>query len=184
MKRELKGVDGSALAYYYFSYQSGPSGNIASCLRSLIAQFSGLERRIPVAVLKLFKQYSTENKQPDPFSLVDVLLSLIRRQRHTFVVIDAIDEAANTAEILEIVSLLVERKLDNLHLLVSSRLEITIKEKLESLPTLTVSMEERATDEKFLYIQKCIQENPSMRRWEESLKREIEVSLMRGTGSK
>ena len=179
IRRRLEATDGDALAYFFFNSTRGKSENIEAGLRSLIAQLCERERNLPVIVQKLFAQGSIEDKTPDSSTLVDVLVSLIKRQHQTFVIVDALDEAADTAGAVEIIRYLVEMKLENLHLLISSRLQVNIKEKLEAFVTCTVSMEDHAVDDLSLYIQKCLQGDARMKHWEDDLKREIEVSLIR-----
>ena len=132
-----------------------------------------------MVVETLFSNYAKQTKPPDSFALVDVLISLIKRYQNVFVMIDAIDEATNTEEILESICLLANKKLDNLHVLFSSRLTNNIRETIQPYATFTVSTEGRARDDIVLYIQQRLQDDPKMRRWEDSLKSQIEVSLMR-----
>ena len=184
LKHELGGADSSALAYFYFSFKSSYSSNVANCLRSLISQLSRLERRIPVAVLKLFQQFRTTNGQPDHFSLLEVLLSLIKRHHRTYIIIDALDEAANGKDMVEALSHFMGRKPSGLHLLISSRLDIAIKEALSPLMPMIVSTSERSQEESLLHIQQRIQEDPRMKHWEESLKREFADALVQRSESK
>ena len=179
IRRRLETADSDALACYFFKSGLGNSVEPAAFLRSLIAQLCKRERTLPVIVQKLFSQYSTGDKQPDSFFLADVLISLIRRYRQTFILIDALDEASDIEGALEIIRYLVETKLANLHLLVSSRLQINIKEKLEAFITSTLSMEDHAVDDLSFHIQKRFQEDPRLKSWDDPLKRKIEVSLIR-----
>jgi ankyrin repeat domain-containing protein 50 len=177
VKRNCEATDG--LAYFYFNFRHGNPGDSATCLRSLIAQLSKSGGDLPVVVQKLYTRHLVEDQLPDRFALVEVLLSLIRRQRNTFIVVDALDEAVGKEEFLEILSIIAKQNLENLHLLVSSRVDIAIKECLDPIATATVPIENNPLEGDItLHIQWFLQNDPKMRKWEDSLKRDIEISLV------
>lgn len=177
LKHNCGEADG--LAYFYFNFRKGTPGDSQTCLRSLIAQLSQRGGDVPVVVWKLFERHLVDDELFDIFELVEVLLSLTRRQRRTFVIVEALDEASGRADMLSILKIMIEKKLENLHLLVSSRLELDIKECLEPIITASIGLGgQTLNDDVSYYIQRRIQDDPKMRKWEESLKREVETSLV------
>jgi len=183
LKRTVQESSCDALAYYYFTHSTEDLGSATSCLRSLIGQICELESNLPVVAQKLFKEYCGESEPPDIFALIDVLFSLVRRLNHAFIIIDALDEAIDTRQMLEAVCILAGKQLDNLHLLVSSRIQMVINERLEPLAT-SVNIAGGFPPERSFYIQRRLQEDPKMRHWEDPIKREIEVRLVRKADSR
>ena len=118
----------------------------------------------------------------DSLELAEVLISLIRRrEQETFIIIDALDEASERQDTLSMLQIIIGKKLDNLHLMVFSRLKLEIRQCLEPFVTNSISIWGEGLDGDIsLYIQRRIQEDPIMRRWEEPLKREVDISLVRG----
>ena len=122
----------------------------------------------------------------DSLELAEVLISLIRRrEQETFIIIDALDEAPERQDTLSMLEIIVGKKLDNLHLMVFSRLELEIRQCFEPLVTNSISIRGEGLDGDIsLYIQRRIQEDPIMRRWEDPLKREVDASLVRGANGR
>lgn len=177
IKRSCPDRDG--LAYFYFSFRDARATDISSCLRSLILQLSNGEGNFPVAVLNLFRRYVARERSPDRFELLEVLTSLCRRKRNTFLIIEALDEALDKQEVLEMFSMLAERKLGNLRLLVSSRLEKGIEEVFDRIATAKVHMAGEVLDPGVsLYVQQYLEDHPKTRNWSRTLKNRVERLLV------
>lgn len=172
--------DSEGLGYFYFSFRDAKATDISSCLRSLILQLSGEEGNLPVAVQNIFNRYMAREQSPDRYELLEVLASLCRRKRNTFLIIEALDEVSDKQEGLEIISMLAEKKLANLHLLVSSRLERKIEEVFERIATARVHMAGDVLDPGVsLYVQQYIEDHPKTRSWSRTLKSHVESTLVR-----
>ena len=168
-----------SVAYFYFSFRNGIPADSSACLRSLILQLSDNKAEFPVAVQNLY-DHSVDKEEPlNTYDLLEVLLSLSERQRRTFIVLDALDEAADKAHVLEILSLVAERKLETLHVLVSSRLELEIKRAIDPIATDSVHM---AGPDLYrditLYVQQYLEDHPRTRKLSGPLKRQIEDWLV------
>ena len=122
----------------------------------------------------------------DSLELAEVLISLSkRREQETFIIIDALDEAPERQDTLSMLEIIIGKKLDNLHLMIFSRLELKIRQCFEPLITNSISIRGEGLDGDIsLYIQRRIQEDPIMRRWEEPLKRKVDTSLVRGANGR
>ena len=171
--------DSDGLAYFYFSFRNAKATDASSCLRSLILQLSGEEVNLPVAVQNVFNRYVDKEQSPDRYELLELLTSLCRRKRNTFLIIEALDEASDKQEVLEIISMLAERKLANLHLLVSSRLEKKIEEVFDQIATSKVHMAKEVLKPSIsLYVQQYIEDHPKTRNWSPTLKSRVESKLV------
>jgi hypothetical protein len=97
-------------------------------------------------------------------------------QRPTYVIIDALDESPDTSgipspreRVLQLVKELVELHLPDLRICVTSRPEIDIREVLEPLTSLRVSLHDQTGQKKDIveYVKSAVYSNlePIMRRW-------------------
>ena len=67
------GDETDSLAYYYFSSRKGVSGDISTCLCSLIAQLYKDGGDLPTAVQEIFSRHPTNDESLDRSALLDVL---------------------------------------------------------------------------------------------------------------
>ncbi len=129
----------------------------------------------------MFDHHSLHNIVSDNLKLIEVLSLLIRRQPIVFVIVDALNEALGQQDFFTMLEILVDKRLKIWHILVSSRLKWAIKENLEPIATATISVEGRKLDDDVsLYIQRRIQEDPIIRKWEKPLKRKVDITLVQG----
>jgi len=97
-----------------------------------------------------------------------------RRQDATYVIIDALDECPKTSgfptargKALQLVKELVDLRHPNLRICVASRPEVDIRDILESLTSLQVSLHDETGQRKDIlnYITHVVYTDPTMRRW-------------------
>jgi hypothetical protein len=97
-------------------------------------------------------------------------------QRSTYLIIDALDESANTSgipspreKVLQLVKELVDLRLPNLRLCVTSRPEIDIRDVLAPLTSGRVSLHDQSGQKKDIleYVKSVVYSNsePIMKRW-------------------
>lgn len=103
----------------------------------------------------------------------------MNRRRRTFIIIDAIEEASNSEEVVELLLSLAEKRLDSLHLLLSSRLEVNIRPALTSIVHVAVGIGAQHSEEDIpLCVQEYLENSPRWRRLDEADKRNIEGWLL------
>ena len=98
----------------------------------------------------------------------------VAAQRPTYLIIDAIDECPNfsglptpRAVLLDLLEELVELRIPNLHICITSRPDIDIKVVLEPLAYSTISLHDESGQQKDIsdYVSKTVYSNRKMRRW-------------------
>ncbi len=93
------------------------------------------------------------------------------------------DEAAEQEDILDLPSAICESQLDSLHLLVSSRYDIKIKECLDLIATAVIGIGDHGVNHDMsLHVLRHLQANCKMRKWDGSMKREVEASVIAAPG--
>ena len=141
-----------------------------SCLRSLVAQL----------------QYATRNSRcpcRDHTAERSVLLKelhlLILSQPRTFIILDGIDEAQDKEEVLELLSILANEELENLHLFISSRPKTRNTETLDPMMVATLSIEGQVINEDIaIYVEHYFYINSTTKTCDTSVKREIKDWLV------
>ena len=93
-----------------------------------------------------------------------------------YIIIDGVDECPNSSgtpsareEVLELIEELVVLKLPNLHLCVASRPEIDIRQVLEPLTSLQISLHDETGQKEDIttYIKSVVRSDRRMRKWRE-----------------
>jgi len=117
-------------------------------------------------------------QQPNDDVLFQSLKEMITLpdQRPIYLIMDAVDECPNTSgipspreQVVKLIKELVDLGLPNLHILVTSRPELDIRDILESLTSLRVSLHDQSGQRKDIvdYVRSVVYSDsePIMRRW-------------------
>ena len=109
-----------------------------------------------------------------------------RRKDTTYIIIDALDECPKNSglqtareNVLELVKTLVNLRLPKLRICVASRPEVDIRDVLEPLASLRVSLHDEIGQREDIlnYITKVVFTNPEMRRWRQKDK-ELVIKIL------
>jgi hypothetical protein len=113
-------------------------------------------------------------------------------QHPVYLIVDAIDECSNNSgmptrreEVLDVVKSLIDCHFQNLHVCITSRLEIDIQDALKSLTPLHISLHDQTGQKKDIidYINSVVYSDTKMRRWrEEDKKLVVETLSQRADG--
>jgi hypothetical protein len=167
---------GSALlAYFYFDFKDKEKQDSRALLSSLLIQLSD---HSDVFFGTLFSLYSTHKgaEKPSNDSIVQCFKKMLTTtgQAPVYLIIDALDECPNDLgipspreRVLDLVKELVELRLPNLRLCITSRSEFEIRTTLESLATQQVSLhDERGQKQDIIrYITSVVYSDRKMMRW-------------------
>ena len=184
------------MAYFYFDFRDADKQGLRDLVSSLLAQLSaGSGPRFDI-LLDLYLALDEGKKQPSDNRLAECLKKmLILPDNHpTYLIIDALDESPNASgipspreRVLQLVKELVELRLLDLHICVTSRPEIDIRDILEPLTCRRVSLHDQSGQKEDIedYIKSVVYSNsePIMRRWRtEDKELVIEVLSERADG--
>ena len=130
------------MAYFYFDFRDANKQGFRDLLSSLLTQLSTSSDPRSDILSDLYLAHDQGRKQPSDSILAKCLKQMltIPDQRPTYLIIDALDESPNTLGIpspreraLHLLEELVELRLPNLHICVTSRPEVEIRDVLEPL---------------------------------------------------
>ena len=148
----------ASMAYFYFDFRNTKKHSLQDLVRSLLTQLSVHAPRCDI-LSNLFSARYNGTNQPSDRDLAECLkeMLMLPDQPPTYLIIDALDESPNfpgipspRETVLQLVKELVELCLPNLHICVTSRPEIDIRNVLEPLTSRRVSLHDQSGQRKIL----------------------------------
>lgn len=172
----------TCLAYFYCEFDEAASQSSINVLGSVVSQ---LAQQSPV-VFKLAE--SLYDKATPPGSsggtrmadLEHLLLESSTRLPRLMIIIDALDECVDRHLLLECITRLNASTPANLNVLVTSRKEQDIFNRLSNLPRVALGEANGLKRDVSLYVEKRLQENENLRRRTEDVKKQILSALTQG----
>jgi hypothetical protein len=160
---------------YYYCFSRHEQDETSHCLHWIISQLCRQARYIPDDICKSYR----ENERPSVTKLTIALSILLRRFKHVYLVIDALDESQNRSNLLQmLVRLTKDYNYPNLQLIAMSRKEMDIETALKDVFT-SISLSNPRVDEDIkVYIQSHLQHDRKFDTWPNWLKTETENALV------
>ena len=168
----------ASMAYFYFDFRNAGKQGLQDLLRSLLIQLTAHSATRCDILSSLYSAHDEGKKQPDDRDLAECLKSMLKlpEQRPTYLIIDALDESPNSPgipsprqKVLQLVEELIEISLPNLHICVTSRPEIDIRNVLEPLTSRLVSLHDQSGQKEDItdYVRSVVYSKSEqiMRRW-------------------
>lgn len=117
--------------YFFFDFTDVQKRDPEMMVRSLLCQLLQQSVKIPASLDDLFSSCESGQRRPSVDALQEVLGLMIQEVPQAYIVLDALDECAQRAELMEMLKTMAGWKLQNLRLLVTSRRERDIESTLE-----------------------------------------------------
>ena len=168
----------ASMAYFYFDFRDASKQGLRDLVRSLLMQLSARSGPRCDILSDLYSTHDQGNNQPSDINLVECLKKMINLpdQGPVYLIVDALDESPNTSGIpsprkavLHLLEELVDLSLPTLHLCVTSRPEIDIRNILDPLTSRQVSLHDQSGQKNDIaaYIRSVIYSDSEqiMRRW-------------------
>jgi hypothetical protein len=166
------------MAYFYFDFRDVNKQGLRDLVLSLLTQLSSRSGPSCDILLDLYSAHDEGKNQPSDSTLAECLKQMLTLpdQRPTYLIIDALDESPDTSgipspreRVLQLLTELVELRLPDLRICVTSRPEIDIREVLEPLTARRVSLHDQSGQKQDIedYVKSVVYSNsePIMRRW-------------------
>ena len=171
-------AENASMAYFYFDFRDTNKQHLRDLIPSLLTQLSARSRPRCNILFDLYSAHDKGNNQPSDSTLAGCLKQMLSLadQLPTYLIIDALDESPNTSGIpspretvLQLLEDLVNLSLPNLHICVTSRPEIDIRNVLEPLTFHQVSLHDESGQKKDIagYVRSVVYSRSEqiMRRW-------------------
>ena len=184
------------MAYFYFDFRNASKQALHDLLPSLLTQLSARSSLRCNILPELYSAHDNGKEQPSDNALTKCLKDMLTLpdQRPIYLIMDALDESPNTSgipsareRVLHLLNELVDLRLTNLHMCVTSRPEIDIRDVIVPLTSLRVSLHDRSGQKNDIadYVRSIVYSNsePIIRRWKmEDKNLVIEVLSERADG--
>ena len=168
----------ATLAFFYFDFRDIGKQDARSLLSSLLIQLCHESDQFSEILSSLHSTHGNGTRQPSREVLMECLKDMLNvpGQGKLYIVMDALDECPNfpgcptpREQILKILQELVDLRLRHLHLCITSRPEVDIRNTVEGLAVHNVSLHEQVGQNQdiFDYIESVISSDPKIRRWRE-----------------
>lgn len=181
MKRHHQADPSFALVYFYFDFNVHKKQQSSSLLRSLLTQLVSDFPECLDALVELHSQCQKGVQQPTPDSLFHALKSMIECLQGVYVVVDALDECSDPTDLLALMTEITSWKLDNLHILATSRRERYIEDSLGQLVSAQIGLDSSVVDEDIrTYLSAKLGMDPRFKKWTAEEHLEIEDTLIGG----
>ena len=171
-----------SMAYFYFDFRDANKQHLRDLVPSFLTQLSAFSGPCCDILSDLYFAHDKGKNQPSDSNLVKCLKQMLTLlstdQRPTHLIIDALDESPNTSgipssreKVLWFVKELVELRLPNLRICITSRPEIDIRNVLEPLTSQAhrVSLHDQSGQKKDIeeYVKSVVYSSsePIMKRW-------------------
>ncbi len=168
----------ASIAYFYFDFRDVNKQHWRDLVPSLLAQLSAQSGPCCDILSRLHFSHDKGAQQPTDDALKQCLIEMLTvPDRHPiYLITDALDECPDTFEvlsprsrILQLLNELVDLRLPNLRICVTSRPEVDIRDLLEPLTSRQVSLHDQSgqTQDIADYVRSIVYSNtePIMRRW-------------------
>ncbi|KAH9055788.1 ankyrin repeat-containing domain protein [Lactarius deliciosus] len=176
----LRDAGSASVAYFYFDFRDLDKKNCRNLVSSLLIQLSSRSRPCLDVLSRVYSTYNDGKERPSERTLVkclkDMLMALSAAQLPTYIILDALDECPNTSgiptprgHVLGLVTDLVDLRLPNLHICITSRPESDISTALKPLTSGHFSLHDQPGQQKDIseYVSSVVQSDPQMKRWRE-----------------
>ena len=164
------------VAYYYFDFRDTAKQDVRGLLSSLVVQLCAKSDLCYNILSSLYSKHDVGLHLPDNDALTQCLKEMLGLpgQPPIYIIIDALDECPDTSGppsprevVLNLIEDLVELRLSNLRICITSRPEADIQEILGPLAFSSVSLHDEAGQKQDIidYICSAVQSDRRMRKW-------------------
>ena len=184
----------ATLAFFYYDFRDDRKKELRGLLSSFLVQLYHQSDSYFDILSKFYTEHDKGSRPPSDDALAGCLKDLLRLPglAPVYLIVDALDECPKPsvvrsprAEVLSLIEELVEAKIQNLRICVTSRPELDIKDVLDPLIPRSVSLHDESGQNRDIedYIKSVINTRTKEKRWkEEHRKRAIDVLIEKSNG--
>jgi len=165
----------ASLAMFYYDFREKEKKDLRGLLSSVLFQLCKQSYSYYTILSAFYSTYDDGARSPSNDELVRCLKNLLKLSAHApvYLIVDALDECPNTSlpshrdQVLGLLEDLVDSKLSNLRICVTSRPETDIKPILETLTFRSISLHDESGQKEDIenYIKSIVNTDRRMRRW-------------------
>jgi NACHT domain len=166
----------ASLGFFYHDFRDDQKKDRRGLISSLLVQLCHQSDSYCDKLTEFYLEHGNGSQQPSDSALLRCLMNVLKepRQAPVYLIVDALDECPNTSampspreKVLKLMEELIDSRLPNLRICVTSRPETDIKALLEPLAFRSVSLHDESGQmediEKF--IKSVVNKDPRNRKW-------------------
>ena len=168
----------ASLAFFYCDFKEDHKKDLRGLLSSLLVQLCHQSDSYCDMLSKFYSEHASGSRYPGDNALEICLKDLLKHPGHApvYLIVDALDECPNSSsipsprsDVLNLITELVKSNISNLHICVTSRPELDIKDALGSLSFCSVSLHDERGQKSDIeeYITSVIRSDPKNKMWKE-----------------
>ena len=174
----MSDADQASMAYFYFDFRDIGKQHWRDLVPSLLTQLSARSGPRCDILSRFYSDHDSGARQPTDATLTRCLKEMLTLpdERPVYLIMDALDECSNISgipsprdQVLQLVKELVNLHVLNLHICVTSRPEVDIRDVLFPLSSHRVSLHDQSGQKKDIedYVRSVVYSDsePIMRRW-------------------
>ena len=190
----MQGSELACLAMYYYDFREDKKKDLRGLLSSVLFQLCDQSDSYHRIISTLYSTHRKGAQSPSDDELIRCLIDVLKLpgSKPIYLIVDALDECPSTSslsspreKLLSLVEDLVEARLPNLRICITSRPEVDIKAILEPLASCSVSLHDASGQQKDIkdYIESIVNTNKKMGNWNSQHKKlVIDVLTRRADG--
>jgi ankyrin repeat domain-containing protein 50 len=155
------------IAFFYFTFNNNSKQDVSGMLRALLLQLSNQLDDAAVCLASLYDRY--RNGVPPVPVLMYTLQRLVQMFDEVYIVVDALDESPRNdrrEDVLDVLAKVRNLYIRGLHILVTSRDEIDIRNSLDPAPDEDIAMKHAGVDKDIEnYIAGHLEQNRALQKW-------------------
>jgi hypothetical protein len=170
--------------FFYCDFREEQKRDLRGLLSSLLVQLCDQSDSYYDLLSKFFSEHRNGSQHASDAALVRCLKNILEspRRHPVYLIVDALDECPNPPvklpplkKVLDLLGELIDSKISNLHICVTSRPEADIIDVLHSLTSHSISLhdEGRQRDDIDDYIKSVVNNDRGMRRWKPQDKQHV-----------
>ena len=165
--RHQRSQSGSVLAFFFFTFNDKSKQDVSAMLHVLLLQLSGQVAGMETDLKRLKDSYS--NGTPPVPILMEYLRSAMTRSHDVYLLLDALDECptGDTRDyVLSTIQTIRQWSLPSLHLLITSRDTIDIRQTLNvEIDNTVVLTDDNVSQDILRYVSHQVDYGPRLKRW-------------------
>jgi hypothetical protein len=176
------------VGYFYFDFRDDNKKHRHDLLPSLLIQFAAHSIPCCDIISRVYLSHGKGTQRPTDEVLINCLMNMLSVTTHNpiYIIVDALDECPNNSgvrspreRVLSLIKDLVDLRLPNLHICVTSRPEIDIRIRLEPLTSHHISLHNQARHKEDIakYIRSEVDFIANDKRWRENDKELVMETL-------
>ena len=184
----LRDAGHTSLAYFFFDFRDDEKQIIRNFLTSLLTQLATCSQLCSDIAFHLYSIHDNGARKPTIGDMIKCLKKMLKAiaQQPIYIIIDALDECPNMhgiptprETVLDLVKDLIRMQIPHLHMCITSRLEIDVKDVLGPLAYNIVSLHEESGQRQdiFNYTRKGVYTNQKMQKWRDEEKELVVAEL-------